>query len=98
MFDIDLSPLGNSEQEKSQQLKGIRVINVGTSNIRNIDILLVACQYGLYPKVKLKEIIKSQINRIFIEGFTVPNKMNEEIYNFMLGLSGVGYEMLRIYE
>ena len=38
LFDIDLSPLGNSEQEKSQQLKGIRVINVGTSDIRMEEV------------------------------------------------------------
>lgn len=64
----------------------------------NIDTLLMACQHDLYSKAKLKEIIKDQINRILIEGFTFPNKMNEEIYNFMLGLSGIGYEMLRIYD
>lgn len=62
----------------------------------NIDILVSLGVYDAGILKLAKQYANKHIQGILQNGFAFPNDNNEEVYNFMLGISGVGYALLRL--
>lgn len=62
----------------------------------NIDILVSLGVYDAGILKLAKQYANKHIQSILQNGFDFANDNNEEVYNFMLGISGVGYALLRL--
>lgn len=62
----------------------------------NIDILVSLGKYNTELANLAKQYANKHIQSVIKNGYIFPNDNNVEVYNFMLGLSGVGYSLLRL--
>lgn len=62
----------------------------------NIDILVSLGRYDTELAKLAKQYANKHIQSVLKNGYIFPNDNNVEVYNFMLGISGVGYSLLRL--